>query len=270
MDSRALAATLPLPSLTERRSGEVVCHIDEALDPLGVTVAFSERTGGVSEPPFDSLNLGGHVGDDPDAVAENRRLLLGALGLSGAHLVVPEQTHGTRVAVVDRDTPLDRLAETDGLVTSTPGVAALLCFADCVPVVLVAPGPAVAVLHAGWRGVLGGIPAAGVHALARHAGCVPGSVNAYVGAHVGVCCYDVSPELRSRFEHAFGIMHGVGGRRLDLRAATSIGLIDAGVNACRIAHLDACTAENTHRFFSYRAEAGLTGRHGALACVRFR
>jgi YfiH family protein len=266
------------PVLSRLESGGVAWWGDEGLLSVGVTIAFSERAGGVSDAPFDSLDLAAHVGDDPAAVDENRLRLLDALGLT-AHrslLTVPEQVHGEHIAMVSRanagsgafaDSGPLPLQRTDALLTIEPGVPLMLCFADCVPVVLVAPGPAVAVAHAGWRGALAGLPGKTAKRLAREARCEPDEILAYVGAHIRACHYEVSDETMSQFVNTFGTVARAESGGLDLAAVVNRNLIDAGVPSCSIASLGACTAEETDRFFSYRASGGRTGRHAALACI---
>ena len=180
-----------------------------------IVVAFSERSGGVSMPPDATLNLGSHVGDDPAAVDENRSRLLASLGIGQLRdsLAMAEQVHGTSLAVVTcsesgsgayaakGDRPL---AGADALLTSDSGIPLMLCFADCVPVVLVAPGPTVAVVHAGWRGALGKLPGKAVEALSKQAGCSPSAVMAYIGPHIASCHYEVDDELLSQFATTFG------------------------------------------------------------------
>ena len=245
---------------------------------VGVVVAFSERAGGVSEHPFAQLNLAAHVGDDPSAVDENRRRLLDLLCLAqfSDRLTVPEQTHGVSIAVVDEASGgsgalagrgVPPLEATDALITDRQGIPLMLCFADCVPVVLVAPGPAVAVVHAGWRGALASLPGAAVDSLAYTAGCDSAEIVAYVGPHIRACHYEVDAALMSQFVNTFGTLARVDSEGLDLEFAVTASLIDAGVATCSIACLGTCTAEATKRFFSHRAEHGLTGRHAALACI---
>lgn len=243
-----------------------------------VLIGFSERSGGVSRTPFSSLNLASHVGDDPAAVDENRRRLLDALGLEAFRdrLTMAEQVHGDRIALVDQaiagagafaDKGRPPLAKADALVTCEVGVPLALCFADCVPVILVAPGPAIAVVHSGWRGALSSLPGMAVARLADLAGCEPSEVSAYIGPHILACHYQVSPEIMSQFVNTFGTLARASSGGLDLDAAVSASLDRAGVAPCNIARLGTCTAETTDRFFSYRAEGGRTGRHSAVACI---
>ena len=187
-----------------------------------------------------------------------------------------EQVHGEHMVVVGEDdagrgawasgSPAP-VPQTDALVTSTPLLPIAMCFADCVPIVLVAPGPATAVVHAGWRGALASLPGVAAGALARHAGCPTEHVSAYVGAHIGAAQYVIGRELMSQFVNEFGTFARAESGGLDLDAVVTASLESAGVLSCNIARLGISTAEATDRFFSYRAEAGHTGRHAALACL---
>jgi polyphenol oxidase len=270
---------VPSPLLVRCTRGTIAWHSDPALlERHGILVTFSERTGGVSREPYSSLNLAGHVEDDADAVDENRRLLLDGLGVGAldGRLTCAEQVHGQRIAVVGETEAgagaragagCPSIPRSDTLLTSLPDTPLLLCYADCVPVVLVATAPrrAVAVVHAGWRGALQRLPGSAASALAETAGCATGDLLAYIGPHVCEGCYQVGDDVRCRFENEFGTMRSAQGR-LDLGAVVSRTLRDAGVPDDRQADLGRCTAEETERFFSYRAE-GVTGRHGALAVI---
>lgn len=267
------------PSLAPLEVGNVrVWHDSRLLAEQGVVVGFSERVGGVSPAPFDSLNLAAHVGDDPRAVDENRSRFLHALDLESlrASLVVPEQVHGSGIVVVGKGEEgmgafaahgRGQIPATDALITAAKGIPLLLCFADCVPVVLVAPGPIVAVVHAGWRGALASLPGIVTRRLAAASGCDITEVVAYIGPHVRACHYEVGDEVMSHFINAFGTFARAASGGLDLDVAVTASLTDAGVAQCNIARLGTCTAEATDRFFSFRAEYGRTGRHAALACI---
>ncbi len=266
------------PSLTRIVSDGVAVWVDLELEKQGVLVAFTERTGGVSLPPFASLNLAGHVGDDSRDVDENRDRLLRSLGIGslGPRLVTAEQVHGEHIAVIGEaqagrgarvSAGEGPLPATDAVVTLAARVPVMLFFADCVPVVLVAPGRAIAVVHAGWRGALAGLPGKTVAELAQRADVKPREVTAYVGPHIGACHYEVGDEIMSQFFNAFGTVARAESGGLDLGSVVAASLTSSGVDPCRIACLGTCTAEATERFFSYRAEGGLTGRHGALACI---
>jgi len=269
-----------MPALSTRTAdGITVLTDDDLRSGSGILVAFTERTGGCSSAPFATLNLAAHVGDDPDAVDANRASAMGSLGIGGVRdrLTMAQQVHGTSVVEVGSSdvgagafasggTTLP-VAGVDGLVTVLEAVPLLLCFADCVPVVLVATAPrrAVAVVHAGWRGALGGIAAEGARRLALAAGCDTSAISAYVGPHIGVCHYEVDAALLSQFVDTFGTIVAAQGR-LDLGVVVSESLNGVGVPISSVCRAGICTAERTDAFFSYRAE-GLTGRHGAVACI---
>ena len=263
-----------MPSLERYQSGEVTL-LSDARVAGGVTFAFTERTGGVSEAPYASLNLGDACGDDPGRVAENRRRALGAIGADGLadRLVTPRQVHGDKVVrVASGDDGAVRAAArearegADAVVCTAECVPVLLCFADCVPVVLICPG-GFAVVHSGWRGTMARIVAKAARALAEQAGADAGEIRAYVGPHVLARDYEVSAELAARFAAEFGPGVIVGERNLDLSAALAATLAEAGVGEGSVAWCEDSTASTTPRFFSYRAEGGVCGRHGALAVM---
>jgi polyphenol oxidase len=270
-----------LPSLTVLDSDGVRVHHDAALlERSGIVVGFSERVGGVSHEPYASLNLAAHVGDVPEAVDENRRRLLSVLGIERMRprLSLAEQVHGEAIADVDGGSagsgafasdPGGRppVAGVDALVTSAVDVPLLLCFADCVPVVLVAEGPirSVSVVHAGWRGALAALPGKSATDLARTAGCTPSDILAYVGPHIGACHYEVGYDVLSRFLSRFVNMPSAASA-VDLGWVVDASLGEAGVPVENRYHMETCTAESSAAFYSHRTE-GVTGRHGALAAI---
>jgi YfiH family protein len=219
---------------------------------------FTTRAGGASPSPWDTLNLGGGIGDEPLLVDENWHRLEAATGLGFARV---RQVHGTRVVRVAAATaPAE---EADGVVSVARGVAACVSVADCVPVLLADPeGRAVAAIHAGWRGTIELAAAEGVRALGRE-GAEPGRLVAAIGPSIGPCCYEVSPELAERFRRRFGpeVVRGApGAPRLDLWRANLLALEEAGVGAERVDVLRRCTACERETFFSHRRDAGRTGR----------
>jgi polyphenol oxidase len=225
-----------------------------ASDPIelelpGARVRFTTRAGGVSQGPYASLNLGRWTDDDPDAVAENRRRAGDCLPLAFAR-----QLHGTRVVTAAGATPDDAVPEADGVATASAGVAAIVLTADCLPVALAADG-AVAMVHAGWRGLAGGVLEAGVRAVRALAG--GGPVRAAIGPGAGACCYEVGDEVAARFPAR--ARHG---RRLDLKGVAAQRLRDAGV--VEVHDVGRCTMCEPGVFFSHRASGGVTGRQGGL------
>jgi YfiH family protein len=226
---------------------------------------FTTRQGGVSPSPYESLNLGDLVGDDPGRVAENWRRLEAATGLSFARV---RQVHGARAVRASR--PCGPEEEADAVLSTTPGLASCVSVADCVPVLLADPAAgAVAAVHAGWRGTIAGAAAAGVAALAR-VGARPGDLLAAVGPSIGPCCYEVSPDLASRFRSEVGAETVREGPRprIDLWAANVLALRAAGLHRDRIEVLGRCTACERDQFFSHRRDGGRTGRQVAFVAPR--
>jgi polyphenol oxidase len=222
----------------------------------GATAVFTTRHGGVSAGPYESLNLGRFTDDDPDAVARNRESLQAQLGVRFAY---GRQVHGKRViraqAATDPDAPL---VEADGHATNVAGVAPMVLSADCLPIA-VAGGGAVAMLHAGWRGLAAGIVAEGV-ATVRELGEAGAPLAAAIGPGAGPCCYEVSEDVHEAFA-AYGPSVRRG-RNLDLKAVARLALHEAGVHDVHDVGL--CTICSTE-FFSHRRDHGVTGRQAGVA-----
>lgn len=271
---------LPLPRLDALRSG--AHHLsglgDAALaDACGVHIFFTTREGGASEGAYGSLNLGSHVGDDPACVQENRRILMEALGASDMPLVVPNQVHGDALAVIcDGDPATIEAAQAagaagaDGILVGVPDVAALLCFADCVPVIIVSPTGRFAVVHAGWRGVMAEVAPRALRELAALDGLEgdagrPAECNVYIGPHICPTCFQTGEDVAAGFAERFGAGCVPDAHHVDLQAALAESLVRAGASPHRIASAGACTRCESGRFFSYRASGGVCGRHGAIA-----
>jgi YfiH family protein len=260
-----------------RRTEEngLVTYRFDRLAVEGVTHAVFTRLGGVSQGPFSSLNVGHTVGDDAEAVRENHRRIYASLGIDGRVVASPHQVHGNRVAAVSARDAGQVLKNTDGLVTRTPGLALLLRFADCQPVVLYDPAHhAAGLLHAGWRGVAQGIVRRGVEAMAEAFGSRPRDLLAGLGPAIGPCCYTVGHEVAAAMGYALPdwreVMKLVGDDQwsLDLSAANAQQLAAAGVARIEQAHL--CTACRSDEFFSHRAENGHTGRFAAVVVLEPR
>lgn len=232
----------------------------------GFPHGFTTRLGGASGPPFDSLNLGGAVGDDPGRVADNWAAVERETGLSFARV---KQVHGARAVRLDAASP--PAVEADVVVSRTPGLAACVSVADCVPILVADPSTGlVAAVHAGWRGTLARAVAEAVRALAAEAGAPPSRLLASIGPSIGPCCYEVSPDLAARFAAEIG-PEVVSARRapaLDLWAANAVILAAAGVPSSRIELLRRCTSCEREVFFSHRRDAGRTGRQAAFIAPR--
>jgi YfiH family protein len=237
--------------------------LEPALPPP-FRVFFTTRLGGESSGPYASLNLDPRSADRPGAVAGNRRLIAGE---TGRRLVSPRQVHGLRVVGAAEYVRGAPEAPCDGL-TLNPlldrELAAVLLFADCVPLVLCGDVD-MAVAHGGWRGILGGV--------AQQAGMAmtgpPG--RAVIGPSIGPCCFTVGGDVAEAFAERFGGEVVLAPRkkgdspRVDLWEAAARALIEVGVPRQGIANPRLCTICNNDLFYSYRREGPVTGRHGCVA-----
>lgn len=220
-------------------------------------VVFTTRAGGVSEGPFESLNLGRRTGDDVERVDENRRRLCAELGAEDGDLTLGYQTHST---VMNRAQAGSRGAPGDGLWTDEAGIPMLALGADCSLLAMARTNgsePALAVLHAGWRGLLSGI-------VEQTAKILGPDLAAIVGPTIGPCCYEVGDEIRAAYRARFGASV-VRDRKLDLWTAAELALREAGVQT--VERTDVCTACNEREYFSHRRSGGITGRQGVIGYV---
>ncbi len=239
-------------------------HEHIAVDlPAGHAV-FTTRRGGVSEGPYESLNLGRLTADRADCVVRNRQLLQAHVG---ARLAYIRQVHGTRVRrlAAAPDPPSEdphvpsEFPEADGQATALRTLAPMVLVADCLPIAI-AGNRAVAMLHCGWRGLAGGIVAEGVRAV-RELGD-EGALAAAIGPGAGPCCYEVGEEVHAAFANHDSSVHV--GRNLDLKSVARGQLGSAGVND--VHDVGMCTiCADPSLFFSHRRDQGITGRQAALA-----
>ena len=241
--------------------------------PAGVQALHTTRDGGVSATPYDSLNLGDHVGDAMSAVQANRQRLAQALA---AEPVFLRQVHGDEVVELSTAArqPTDTVA--DACVTSARGLACTILVADCLPVLFTdRAGRAVAAAHAGWRGLAGGVleqTVVALRAVLRREGAPDDALLAWLGPCIGPQAFEVGPEVKAPFEAqdaaaaALFQPHGPGKWLADLPA-----LARARLRALGIASLhgndsgdDWCTVANASRFFSHRRDR-VSGR--MAACI---
>lgn len=216
-----------------------------ALALPGARVTFSTRRGGVSEGPFESLNLGLLTEDEPERVMENRRRLADETGVG--HMALGHQVHGTELRTWTDRPPTGDLPEVDGHLTDATGVGLMVQVADCLPVAL-ARGGRVAMLHCGWRGLGGSI-------IARALDRFEQPPAAAVGPGIGRCCYEVGEEVLEVFGRS-------GEGRLDLRALAHSQLEQGGVT--EVLDVDVCTSCHPELFFSHRRDQGVTGRQAGV------
>ncbi len=220
---------------------------------------LSLRSGGVSERPFGTLNLGHSAGDDLARVGENERRLAAALQLPGPPARARLE-HGTRCIHVDAP---GTYAPCDGLLTATSGLPLWLTVADCVPVFLTAGSDWIGLLHCGWRGTAAGAVQVMVDALAAASGVPPAGQSAWVGPGIGGCCYPVGADVAARFPRE--ALSDVEGRiHLDLPFAITRALAAAGLARGNVDSAGLCTSCRGDLFFSYRRDGARSGRMAAV------
>ena len=251
--NRETGSVIASTPLQESTLDGITVLTDPRAGRWGLGVAFSDRHGGISPPPFDELNLAARVGDEPSRVAENRRRFARAAGFEIAQLALARQVHGANALEVG---PGDSgvVGEADVLVARASGVVIGILTADCAPVIVVGER-GVAVAHAGWRGVVAGAVERGIEAIgSAHA--------AWIGPSIHSCCYEVGPEVVDAFA-ARGLPRAPDARHVDPARAAAYVLEAAGVTAVHVS--EHCT-HHLSRYFSHRRE-GRTGRQGAFAWI---
>jgi YfiH family protein len=238
--------------------------------PARVKAFMSTRAGGVSPPPWASLNLGVHVGDEPQRVAHNRAMLQSALGVRPVFL---EQVHGTQV--LNLTVHEGQGLQADACITATPGLACTIMVADCLPVLLCdSQGRWVAAAHAGWRGLADGVLETLVQT-AQERGTSPGDMLAWLGPCIGPAAFQVGTEVRQVFldrdascGHRF--RPDLEGKWLaDLPGLARDRLARLGVQQVHghTGQPEWCTVSDASRFFSHRRDARVLGASGRMAAL---
>jgi hypothetical protein len=241
--------------------------------------AITSRTGGVSLPPFDSLNLSLSVGDSPERVIRNYQLVSSALAFELDSLVTCKQVHGDRVIDVKKKGEVENSflyyqEEADAMITRVPGLVLMVRIADCVPIMFFDPRQkVVGIAHAGWRGTVKGIAAKTVGALTSQYNSDPADIVAGIGPCIGPCCYEVDDHVgflyREGFSYGERLVEKRDGRNyLNLWEANRRQLLDMGIREENIELAGLCTSCHAQTFFSHRREQRGTGRCGAFIGIR--
>ncbi len=251
----------------------------------GIVAGFTGRAGGRSKPPYDSLNIGMHVGDDHADVLANRRQLAATCGVRLQHFVYASQVHGNTVVRVGKEhagrgafSHEDALVGTDAMVTDVPGVALVALAADCVPVLFADfAARVVGVAHAGWRGATGGVVPSAVAAM-EELGARAADLHVALGPAIRGCCYEVDAPVIAAVREAYrqfapGIpvpkvasFRAENHYMLDLPMLIRAELAALGVRGDRIDDIGVCT-HCDERYFSHRRDHGRTGRQGGLILI---
>lgn len=229
------------------------------------------RKGGVSTGVWDALNLGGTVGDEVSAVRRNHELMYETLGVDQRKTVTVWQVHGVDTVIANAPVRGRRwLALADAMITDKPGVALVMRYADCTPILAFDPVRGViGVAHAGWRGTVNGMSYHLIKAMQQAYGCRPSDIQAGIGPCIGPDRYQVGEEVIEAAFSYYNTIDGIIKRRPDddtayfnLWEANRCDLQRAGVEQIEIAEI--CTATRTDEFYSHRAEKGKTGRFGVV------
>ena len=240
---------------------------------------ITTRSGGVSLPPYDSLNLGLHTADNPEYVHANRAALANTTGIPLKKFLYASQVHSGDVKIIDSKAiesgVLVQNPRTDATITALPGICLMVMVADCVPVLLFDPVKRVsAVIHAGWRGTVHQITSSTICSMVEHFGCDPADLLAGIGPSIGPCCYEVGEDVKDFVKHSFGTTEGYliqkkqnSKPHFDLWYANHKQLTDQGVKPGNIETSELCTLCHPDLFFSSRASGGITGRFAVGICI---
>lgn len=244
--------------------------------PVQVVHAVFTRQGGLSPHPWDSLNVGGTVGDERSRVRENRFRAFGALGRDPASMFDVWQVHSADVVLANAPHPRSENPpefKADAIITDNPAVTLFMRFADCTPVLLYDPRKrAVGIVHAGWLGTTRRAAGQAVKAMQAAFGSKPADILAAIGPAIGPDHYEVGADVEEHVRYAFGreadaLLRSNQGPKphFDLWAANELVLRQAGVEQIQVAGL--CTACHPEDWYSHRAQKGKTGRFGALIAL---
>ncbi|MEK6760078.1 MAG: peptidoglycan editing factor PgeF [Deltaproteobacteria bacterium] len=237
-----------------------------SIESAGVVHAFLSRRGGVSSPPFDTLNFDPRDTDTSQNIRENIRRISRAFNIKGERLVTVNQVHGGSVHLVTEKNLGITPPDADAIITNLKSIPIGIMTADCLPILIYDPvNHAIGAAHGGWKGTALGVAMRTLEAMEASFGTRAKDVSVALGPHIGPCCYHVKENVIDEFEKAFGdtsayVKKTEGGFTLDLSGATFAQLTEAGVAPGNITALCPCTACNNNDFFSYRKDGGRTGR----------
>lgn len=261
----------------ECRNGVVIYQSRQMID-IGVPHAFSTRIGGVSQPPFDTLNLGNLQSCDwPDTdahIVTNYQRLQSAIGCKDYERVSVHQVHANRVINVTLDHPISPHEQADALITDVPRQLLSIRTADCIPILLSTDdGRYVAAIHAGWRGIIAGVVPKAIEQLLEAAPCTPHNILAAIGPCIGQEAFEVGSEVAAQFHSSFAsdapIRIGPKGKpHIDLRQAAHLQIAACDIPEDWITISDRCTSRDEDEFFSHRRDHGITGRHATLIATK--
>ena len=246
--------------------------------------AFTTRLGGVSKYPFDSLNLSYNVNDKENFVIENRKIILDALGINYQKVVSAQQVHKDKITIVKKEDKAkgafkysNGIAESDALITNIPGIPLLMCYADCVPIIILDPiEKVIALIHSGRRGTELEITLKTLIKMKKIFGTKPSYCLAAIFPSIGPCCYNFRNRNKindywlnkDKFSGELIYKQNKDKWSLDLKKANYLQLIKVGLQEKNIFVNELCTSDNPEYFFSYRRDKGKTGRMAAIIMLK--
>ena len=235
---------------------------------------FTSKSGGVSRGKIKGFNFGFRVGDNPDSVKENYRLLSQDMDFSLDRAVLSKQTHTSNIRIVTeadcgkgivRDSDIE---DTDGLITDIPKIPLIVFAADCVPVLLYDKVRRVAAaVHAGWRGSVSGIVPKCVKLMKSDFGCDPKNICVAIGPSIGPCCFEFGSEAPEIFGENYVVEKGNGKYNVDIWSYNKDLLTAEGISPENIDISGVCTVCHSDKFYSYRTHRENTGRQVAVIMV---
>ncbi|PLX89154.1 MAG: peptidoglycan editing factor PgeF [Desulfuromonas sp.] len=244
----------------------------------GLVAGFTTRNGGVSRPPYHSLNLGLNTDDLKAHVEGNRSTFCRAFDVPLHRLLTVNQVHGNDLLLIDEPNPdLSHFltVEADGIVTNQPGIMLGVLVADCFPVLLWDPNKRViAAIHIGWRGAANGLIGKAIRAMVQHFHCRSDQIRAAIGPGIGAHRFEVDRPVREAFRKGTGFWDDISSEvrlgywHLDLQLSCRLQLEQAGLAASSIEAAEDCTCCHQELFFSYRRDQGVTGRQMGFIMLR--
>ena len=229
----------------------------EIFDTIGVVAGFTTRHGGVSDKPYDSLNFGYQSGDARSSVEQNHSILYASIEAESENVAFMNQVHSATVALVDS---AGVSMETDGIVSTRPGLLLGVKCADCIPLLLADEGGnVVAAVHCGWRPLVAGIVERAIPMITALSGKPASKIHAAIGPAAGPCCYEIGPDVADRL-HRESVIERDGSLYGDLRQELRLRLNKLGVFSDTIETVEQCTICNPDKYYSYRRDGAESGR----------
>lgn len=229
-----------------------------------LAAGFATRRGGVSRPPYDTLNFGFNRGDNPDAVRQNYRIFASAIGADPERYAAVKQVHSTIVLLAPQETlanpfTKEKIVEADGVISNTPGVFPVCYFADCIPTLLYEPDARCwGAVHSGWRGAAEDILGIAIRRMKEELGADPAKILMAIGPSICPDCFEVGPEVAEKFD-ADLVLCGYPKPHVDLWRAVERSAVKAGVPEGNITCMGECTMEYIDCYFSHRAHGERRG-----------